>query len=627
MKKLLLLSLILLLTFSFMTLLLADEDTTWTEEKTIQYKGGSKNIDVLWTNLNNKRIVIEAGIPSSGLGTVDSLGNIVNAQSNSDGIALGGINGTFFDAYDDFDVQGTIIEEGLVRHIINSGSTISFTGDNQVSVDQLNISIDGGINRLWSWPNTWYATSINFFSTNETAIMLFDSEYGALLPSHDFTGILVNNKIITAINVGLKTIPSEGYLILLKDQTILNRFHIGDEIDYRVTYRDRKTGNEISGFNQTMTALGAGPTLVKNGQIVVDASGEGFNADKITTTKATRSICGVTKDNLLAMFVVSNVTINEAAEIAKNLGLISAINLDGGASAGIYYNGKYLNTPGRLISNGLIIRELKEEPINIVINNKPIYFDALPYLNTTYNRNLVPLRKIAESLESTVSWESKTNSILITRFGVELKLQSNSTTVYVNGLAHEMDIPVTIKNQRSYVPIRFITEYFGGDVTWNGNTRTVSINMSNNNDQMKQAQAFIDAKAYSQAIDMYLNVYNLDKSRIDVLKLITEIYRLNLKDSANAKIYCKMILDKSPDDPFALKTYGWIVFGEKDFATCIDTMNHLIEVSPEDSNSYYALGLIYSNWRYEDKQKAKEYFTICLTKNPQDYMIEYINSL
>lgn len=38
------------------------------------------------------------------------------------------------------------------------------------------------------------------------------------------------------------------------------------------------------------------------------------------------------------MGTVPGATIRELAEIAKALGLVSAMNLDGGASSGLYYN-------------------------------------------------------------------------------------------------------------------------------------------------------------------------------------------------------------------------------------------------------------------------------------------------
>lgn len=40
----------------------------------------------------------------------------------------------------------------------------------------------------------------------------------------------------------------------------------------------------------------------------------------------------------------------------KKAGAYQAMNLDGGASSGLYYNGKYLTTPGRKISNALVVK-------------------------------------------------------------------------------------------------------------------------------------------------------------------------------------------------------------------------------------------------------------------------------
>jgi exopolysaccharide biosynthesis protein len=40
----------------------------------------------------------------------------------------------------------------------------------------------------------------------------------------------------------------------------------------------------------------------------------------------------------------------------KQAGAYQAMNLDGGASSGLYYNGKYLTTPGRQISNAIVVK-------------------------------------------------------------------------------------------------------------------------------------------------------------------------------------------------------------------------------------------------------------------------------
>lgn len=99
----------------------------------------------------------------------------------------------------------------------------------------------------------------------------------------------------------------------------------------------------------------AGPTLLQGGKIVLNAKAEGMNDPKITTQSSQRSFIGYTKTNRLMLGTVPNVTTAQLAQICKELGLEAALNMDGGASSGLYANGKYLTKPGRLLSNALVI--------------------------------------------------------------------------------------------------------------------------------------------------------------------------------------------------------------------------------------------------------------------------------
>lgn len=57
------------------------------------------------------------------------------------------------------------------------------------------------------------------------------------------------------------------------------------------------------------------------------------------------------------MGTVSNASLTELAQVCKELNLKSAMNLDGGASSGLMYNGSYKTSPGRKINNSLIFFE------------------------------------------------------------------------------------------------------------------------------------------------------------------------------------------------------------------------------------------------------------------------------
>lgn len=102
-------------------------------------------------------------------------------------------------------------------------------------------------------------------------------------------------------------------------------------------------------------ALQAGPRLVVNGKVAVDVKAEGFKDPKILTGGGARSALGLTRDHKLILLTSGGATIPQMAEIMKQAGAYQAMNLDGGASSGLYYNGKYLTQPGRKISNALVV--------------------------------------------------------------------------------------------------------------------------------------------------------------------------------------------------------------------------------------------------------------------------------
>ncbi|WII38596.1 phosphodiester glycosidase family protein [Paenibacillus thiaminolyticus] len=102
-------------------------------------------------------------------------------------------------------------------------------------------------------------------------------------------------------------------------------------------------------------ALQAGPRLVTNGKVSVDPVPEGFKDPKILTNSGARSAVGVTSDHKLILLTTSGATIPELAQMMKQAGAHQAMNLDGGASSGLYYKGKYITSPGREISNALLI--------------------------------------------------------------------------------------------------------------------------------------------------------------------------------------------------------------------------------------------------------------------------------
>lgn len=103
-------------------------------------------------------------------------------------------------------------------------------------------------------------------------------------------------------------------------------------------------------------ALQAGPRLLADGKVSLSVSEEGFRDPKILTGGGARSALGLTRDHKLLLVTSSGATIPQMARIMLQAGAYQAMNLDGGASSGLYDNGKYLTVPGRPVSNALMVK-------------------------------------------------------------------------------------------------------------------------------------------------------------------------------------------------------------------------------------------------------------------------------
>ncbi len=96
--------------------------------------------------------------------------------------------------------------------------------------------------------------------------------------------------------------------------------------------------------------MGNYPLLLLGGEIAV-----GEVSDAKLTIEAPRSFAGVDRNNILVMGTVDSADVWGLAEFTRNMGLKNALNLDGGASCGLYYNGEYIRQPGRPLSNCLAV--------------------------------------------------------------------------------------------------------------------------------------------------------------------------------------------------------------------------------------------------------------------------------
>ena len=88
------------------------------------------------------------------------------------------------------------------------------------------------------------------------------------------------------------------------------------------------------------------------------------------------------------------------------------------------------------------------------------------------NRIMVPLRVISENLGAQVHWKDSQITLAMNKTLIVLNL--NSKTVMKNGKTEQLDVQPYMKNNRTYVPVRFIAETFGSQVQYNQGTVSIT---------------------------------------------------------------------------------------------------------------------------------------------------------
>lgn len=150
-------------------------------------------------------------------------------------------------------------------------------------------------------------------------------------------------------------IPTNGYLITLRDDPhLVDLLPVGTELTYEQT-------TQPASFEHYSQILAAGPLLLKNSQIVLDALVEKFNP-YFAKGRASRSAIGITETGQLLLVIVRpdangrGATLRETAELMQQLGAVDALNFDGGSSASLYLGGQLIDRVPRTaapVHNGL----------------------------------------------------------------------------------------------------------------------------------------------------------------------------------------------------------------------------------------------------------------------------------
>lgn len=119
------------------------------------------------------------------------------------------------------------------------------------------------------------------------------------------------------------------------------------------------------------------------------------------------------------------------------------------------------------------IYEINHLPITIHLDGRFLPTDMNPIIKD--GRTLVPIRVISESLGAEVYWNGDSNEVHVMSNGKDLGFVIGQKSYTLNGANRESDIAAQVIGGRTLVPLRIIAETLDTEVSWNQHMRDVDI--------------------------------------------------------------------------------------------------------------------------------------------------------
>jgi ankyrin repeat protein len=154
-----------------------------------------------------------------------------------------------------------------------------------------------------------------------------------------------------------------------------------------------------------------------------------------------------------------------------------------------------------------------QNEISVFIDDKKLIFDRPPIM--VNNRVLVPVRSVIEALGGQAEWNAENQEVTLKRTVQEIHLQIGSKTATSKTRSYQLDQEPILFQDRTMVPVRFISETLGATVNWDEQHNAVLISS--------------------------IPIQMLDAIRSDNVKKIQELFKKGF--DSNSKILGGSLLD------------------------------------------------------------------------------------
>lgn len=322
--------------------------------KSYALASGTVSANVITVNMKDPRVSVKSVLTNGKLNAPQSFQSIV---ANSGAVAV--INANFFNSNNTFqDPIGHLMVNGQFVYASSGISSLGITDTNEMRYGRPPVfvrieTVDGGAYRWWD------AYEVNMLKQFSGQAVLYTPARGTSFQvTYPGSVLTVVNNVTTSFQMVYAgqtvAIPANGYVLYSSDTVtnydFFNQFEAGRTVALRpYLQRADAEGFQLDGVK---TIVSGAPRLVVDG-VKYTQLDPGFTESRFTTAVTPRTAVGTTRDGKLLLVNVKAATIEQMRDLMLALGCVDAINLDGGSSTAMYYNGQTLATPGRNLTSTL----------------------------------------------------------------------------------------------------------------------------------------------------------------------------------------------------------------------------------------------------------------------------------
>ncbi|MHB1043986.1 MAG: copper amine oxidase N-terminal domain-containing protein [Eubacteriales bacterium] len=123
---------------------------------------------------------------------------------------------------------------------------------------------------------------------------------------------------------------------------------------------------------------------------------------------------------------------------------------------------------------GAVYRMKGQQGIKVFSNGVGIKFDVPPVIKD--GRTLIPVRALTEGFGATVNYDAENQTVTVTKGETAIVLTIGQNVALVNGQEVTLDAKAELNNSRTIVPLRFISETFKLNVDYYPDGEIVTVN-------------------------------------------------------------------------------------------------------------------------------------------------------